>query len=222
MEVIREDINCLPPREPCLHLHDIVLSIRGGVCVFSEVYVKPFGRLSVETVCRSMRANHMDVMLHRMDLRNVEMRPNLELDERVLVCMEAVPRVFEPLKGVVGVCLKVSVVYEIEGGTSRLHNFWVSRIGNDTKKDLLHVLVLISSPLGDEGYPFLEMTKAWVPGHCLETAINFALSTNECLSDPLDQVILEDTLVELMKDIGGEGCEDITEGEVFPKRIDGS
>jgi len=146
----------------------------------------------------------MDVMLHRMDLGNIEMSPDLLFDELVLGCVKAVPCIFEPLKGVVSVGLEVGVVDEVEDSASRLYNFWVSRIGDDTKKHLLHVLVLGSSPLRNERYPFLEMTKAWVSGHRSKTLIDLVFPTNKGFGDPLDQVVLEDTLVELMKDIGGK------------------
>jgi len=164
----------------------------------------------------------MNVVLHCVNLGNVEVALNLLLNKLVLACMKAVPGIFKPLEGVIGVSLKVSIVYEIEDSTSCLDDFRVGCIGDHTKKDLLHILVLVPSPLGNEGYPFLEMTKAWVPGHCLETSVNFTFPTDECFGDPLDQVILEDALVELMEDIGGERGKDIAEGEVYPERINRS
>ena len=146
----------------------------------------------------------MHVVLHCMDLGDVEMCPDLLLDELVLVCMKADPRVFEASKGMVGVGLKVSVVYNIKNSASCSYDFRVSCVGNDSKEDLLHVLVLGSSPLGDERDPFLEVAKARVPGHCLETSVNLVFSIDECGGGPFDKVVLEHTLVQLMKDVGGE------------------
>jgi len=172
--------------------------------VFGEVDMEPLGRLCIESIRRPVRTNHMDVMLHCVDLGNVEMSPDLLLDEFILGCVKAVPCTFEPLEGVVSVGFEVGVVDEVEDSASCLYNFWVSCIGDDTEEHLLHVLVLIPSPLRNERYPFLEMTKAWVSGHCSKTSIDFVFPTSECFGDPLDQVVLEDALVELMKDIGGE------------------
>ena len=157
-----------------------------------------------------------------MDLGNVEVSPNLLLDKLVLSCMKAVPSVFEPLERVVGVRLEVSVVYEIKDSTGCLYDFRVSCVCNYPKKDLLHVLVFVSGPLGDKGYPFLEMAKTRVPSHRLETSVDLVFPIDECFGDPLNQVVLEDTLMELMKDIGGEGGEDITEGEIHPEWINGA
>ena len=115
-----------------------------------------------------------------------------------------------------------SIVYEIKDSAGCLHNLWVSGVGNHTEKHLLHVLMLVSSPLGDEGYAFLEMTKTWVPGHCLETPVDFTFTAKDGFGDPLDQMILEDAFVELVKDVGSEGGEDVTEGEIFPEWVNDS
>lgn len=107
-----------------------------------------------------------------MDLGNVEVSPNLLLDKLILSCMKAVPSIFEPLEGVVSVYLKVSVVYEIKDSTGCLYDFWISCICNYPKEDLLHVLVFISGPLGNEGYPFPAVVtilnmKSWEGGQKL-------------------------------------------------------
>jgi len=96
-------------------------------------------------------------MLHRMDLGDVEVGSNVLFDKLVLVCMKAVPCIFKPLEGTVHVGLEVSVVYEIEDSTGCPHNLRICGVGDDTKKDFLHVLVFVSSPLRDERYPLLEM-----------------------------------------------------------------
>ena len=128
----------------------------------------------------------MNIVLHHVDLGDVEVCPNLLLDKLILVCMKAVPRVFEPLEGVGSVGLKVCIVNEIKDSAGCSCNFRVGRVGNDTKENLLHVLVFISSPLGDERNPLLKMAKAWVPSHCLEMLIDLVLSISKGLGNPFD------------------------------------
>lgn len=164
----------------------------------------------------------MDVVLHCMDLQDVKVGSNLLVDELILVCVKAIPRVFQLPERAISVCFEVSIVDEIKDSTGCLHNLWVSGVGNHTKKHLLHVLMLISSPLGDEGYSFLEMAKTWVPGHRLETLVNFMFTAKDGFGDPLDQMILEDAFVGLVKDVRSEGGEDVAEGEIFPEWVNDS
>jgi len=125
-------------------------------------------------------------MLHCVDLGNVEVCLDLLLDKLVLVCVKAVPCVFKLLKGTVGVGLKVSIVDKVENGASCSYDFWVSCISNDTKKNFLHVLVLVSSPLRDERYTLLEMTKTRVSSHRLKTPVDLTFPTSKRAGDPLD------------------------------------
>jgi hypothetical protein len=137
----------------------------------------------------------VDVVLHCMDLGNIEMRSDLLANKLVLVCVKAVPCVFDPSEGMVGMSLEVGVMDEVEDSTSRSHDFWVGCASNDSKEHLLHVLALVAGPLRDEKDSFLEMAKAWMPGHCLEASIDLVFTTSKRFGDPLDDVILEDTLV---------------------------
>ena len=146
----------------------------------------------------------MNIVLHRVNLGNVEVCPDLLLDELVLVCVKMIPCIFEPSEGMVGVGLEVSIVNEVKNGAGCLYDFQLSCVGNNAKKNRLHVLVLVSSPLRDERYPFLEMMKARVSGHHLKTSVDLVFSTNERVCDPFDEMIFENTLMELTKDIGGE------------------
>ena len=173
--------------------------------MFGEVDMEAFGCLGVVTVRCPMRANHVDVVLHCVDLGNVEVCADLLLDKFLLACVKVIPCVFKPLEGAVCVSLKVGIVDEIKDSTGCLYNLRVSCVSDDTKKHLLHVLVLVSSPLRDEGDPFLEMLKAWVSCHCSKTGVNLVGPTNKGVGDPFDKVIFENTLVELMEDIGGKG-----------------
>ena len=91
--------------------------------MFGKVNVESFGCLSVEPVRCPVRANHMNVVLHCVNLGNVEVALNLLLNKLVLVCMKAVPGIFKPLEGVIGVSLKVSIMYEIKDSTSCLDDF---------------------------------------------------------------------------------------------------
>jgi hypothetical protein len=160
-------------------------------------------------------------MLHCVDLRDVEVSANLLLDENVLVHMKTVPRIFKFLKGLICVSFKVSVIYKIEDSTSCLNNFCVRCTSDNPQKYLLHIFVLISCPLGDEGDPLLEVMKGGVSCHRLETAVNLTLSTGEQVRGPFHQVVLKDALVKLVENVGRERGEDVAEGENRPKWIDG-
>ena len=155
-----------------------------------------------------------------MDFGDVEVGPDLLSNKLVLVCMKGIPRIFEPSEGIIGVDFKVGVIYEVEDGTSRLDDFRVGCVGDNTEEDLFHILVLVSGPLRDKGNPFLEMAKAWVPSHCLKSSVDLVFSTCEGLGNPFDEVVFENPLMELMEDIGGEGGKDVAEGEVRPEWID--
>jgi len=173
--------------------------------VFGKVDMEVFGCFSVEPVCCSVRANHMSIMLHCVDLGDVEVGSDLLLDELVLVCVKVVPCIFKLSEGMVGMGLEVSVVYEVKDSTSCPYNLWVCCVGDDTKEDLLHILILVSGPLRDKRYPLLEMVEAWVAGHRLETPVNLVFPTSESFGDPLDKVILENSLMKLVEDVRGEG-----------------
>jgi len=51
--------------------------------MFGKVDMEAFGCLGVETIRRSVRANHVNVMLHRMDLGYVEVCSDVLFDELV-------------------------------------------------------------------------------------------------------------------------------------------
>jgi hypothetical protein len=59
-------------------------------------------------------------------------------------------------------------------------------------------------------------------GHCLETTINLLCPTRNGTGHPFDQMVLEDSLVELVQDVRSEAVEDVAEWEVLPERIDGT
>ena len=62
------------------------------------------------------------------------------------------------------------------------------------------------------------MVKAWVLAHGLKAGVHLLLTNNA--QAPLHQVVVEDTFMELMEDIGCDAGEDIGEGKVFPKRFE--
>src|SRR5579872_5401916 len=117
----------------------------------------------------------MRIMLHRVNLWDIEVGVNLLLDKDILVRMKTIPRVFKFPKRVICMRFEVRIIYKIEDSTCRLNDFRMCCPGDNAQKHLLHVFVLISGPLGDERYPLLEMTKAGMPCHRLETSVNLAL-----------------------------------------------
>jgi len=62
------------------------------------------------------------------------------------------------------------------------------------------------------------VAKAWVLAHGLKVGVHILLTDNS--QAPLHQVVVEDTFMELMEDIGCDAGEGISEGKVFPKRFE--
>ena len=110
--------------------------------------------------------------------------------------MKAILRVFKPLEGAVCVCLKVGIVDEIKDTTGCLYNFWVSHVSSDTEKHLFHVLVLILSPLRDEGDPSLSGPTSslvtWRPVKSIACVI--------CVTAEVPQVFAKGKLLPLLYD----------------------
>jgi len=62
------------------------------------------------------------------------------------------------------------------------------------------------------------VAKAWVLTHGLEAGIHFLLA--DYTQTPLHEVVVEDSFMELVEDIGCDAGENVGEGKVFPKRIE--
>lgn len=135
--------------------------------------------------------------------------------------VKAVPCVSEPLKRLIGMCFKVGIMDQIKDGASSLDDLRISSVGNNCKKNLLHVLILVSGPLKNKGYPILKMMKAWVCRHRLEMLINCIFPTSKGFCKPLVQVISEDALVKVVKDVRGKKGKYITEGMFFQNGLTG-
>jgi len=66
------------------------------------------------------------------------------------------------------------------------------------------------------------MSEAWMRGHRLEAHINFTLTTFSGFRRPTRDVVLENSLVELMEDVGCHAREYIAVRKIRPEGVDGS
>ena len=110
------------------------------------------------------------------------------------------------------------IIDEIQYSTHHPYHCQVCRISKHTKKDLLYILMLSSSLLCHEWDPLLEMLQAWVWCHCVKLLIYFFRSSMNRFSSPLDNVVFEDTLVELVKEVRCDTCKDVAVSKLIGPR----
>ena len=78
--------------------------------------------------------------------------------------------------------------------------------------------MLSTGPLLYLRYTFLEVPETSIAGLALKTLIDLGIACNR--HTPLNKVILEYALVELMEEIRGESGEDVCMGKVSPKGLE--
>ena len=79
--------------------------------------------------------------------------------------------------------------------------------------------VFSSSPLCYKRDTFLEVVKVSAMCHGLEAPVNLGLPPTNTFCSPIDNVVLKDTLVQLVKEIWCKTGEDIRMGKATPKRV---
>jgi hypothetical protein len=77
--------------------------------------------------------------------------------------------------------------------------------------------MLVTSPLGDARDSVLEMLQARMPAHGFEASIELILAND--VGAPRDKMILEDTLMKLVKDIRSDTREYIRVRQMLPERL---
>jgi hypothetical protein len=108
--------------------------------------------------------------------------------------------------------LKTGVRDKVHNSTSGSNHLSVCSACNHPQEDLFHIFVFIPGPLRNQRYSFLEVAKGRVPCHALEAAIDFITSFVYCCCASTDEMILEDSFMELVMNIGGETLEYIGMG----------
>ena len=99
---------------------------------------------------------------------------------------------------------------------SRFDNGWVRDSTNErTHEDVLQLFVISARPLFDFGDPILKMAQPRKIGHCAKAIIKGLLVGEHCT--PFFEMVLEDTLVELMENVGRDAEKDVRVGEFRPE-----
>ena len=81
----------------------------------------------------------------------------------------------------------------------------------NANKDLLHLTILIASPLGYGQDALPEVLKCVIWRKVYEVSVNFFSLWLCC---PLHKVVFEDPFMELVKEVGCNAAEDVHMGEV--------
>lgn len=93
-KVTREVRNRLLATKPPSYLLKVVTTVTGTVGVLSIVNMKAFGSFSVISISRPKLSDHVCVVKHGMDFRNLEVDTKTELHKDVLVGVELSDGVF--------------------------------------------------------------------------------------------------------------------------------
>lgn len=103
--------------------------------------------------------------------------------------------------------LILCIVEEINKCSDSRQNMLVNSSYKQTKEYFLHLLLLLSSPLGDRGDPLGKVAQMGVTRHCLEAPIKFCGPDD--FRAPDEQMVFEHTLMNLMQDVRQYASEDI-------------
>lgn len=107
---------------------------------------------------------------------------------------------------------------EVEQSARGMYDtFIICTTGEDSDENLFHLLILCTGPLFDVRDSLREVAKRRVIGEGHEAAVQFSRSHE--LHTPRDEMVLEDSFVKLMKDVGGDGRKDVAVWEILPERL---
>ena len=144
-EVAAEPVDGFLSRKPCSHLFDVVLLVSSGVGVLRIINMETFWRLGVVTVSRAVERDHLDVVLHRVNLQDVEviLSPSVKFNEHLLVGMKGIEGRSKQGESLRRVRLEQREVDEVNHCMDRHRYLLVGRtINNQPQENLLHLLVL--------------------------------------------------------------------------------
>jgi hypothetical protein len=111
--------------------------------------------------------------------------------------------------------LEFRIINKINNSDGSSKNGWLQSTSQNANEDPLHFLVFMPSPLQNKGYPVLEVMQPWVAWHTMKMSINFCGTCD--LNTPIHQMVLEYTLVQLVKNIQSEAREDVGVGKIGPE-----
>jgi hypothetical protein len=113
--------------------------------------------------------------------------------------------------------LILRIINKIDHSRNCLENPDVNNPGENSDDDAFHFFVLLSCPLRNGGNAFVKMPKALVIGHSFKPSVNFTFGSER--RAPFDKVILKDTFMKLVENVGGYAREYVGMGEVGPKWV---
>ena len=129
------------------------------------------------------------------------------------------PKLFEFNEGIHGMVFKVCIINKIECRVDNMNKAWFGLASENTEKHLLHVLVFGSSPLCYKGVSFLEVAKVSAMCHGTKVPVNLSLSSTHTFRGPIDNVVLENPFVQLMKEIRGKAGKYVAVRKTTPKWV---
>ena len=126
------------------------LAIGCAVCILDEVDVQSLGILSIVVVGRAIKPDGVDVMSsEEMKFVDVEVLANTEIDENLLILVEATKRIFKKRKGLIGmqwILSKVEGVKNCTRGSYKAHRGLAIReikVDNQSQQDATDVVVFL-------------------------------------------------------------------------------
>lgn len=138
------------------------------------------------------------------------------------VVMEGNPGFFKLAKGVDSVGFKMCIVNEIQSGPNNTYKPRFHLASKHTQKNLFHILILGPSPLGNHGDPLLKMSEIGTSRHGPEAAVDLCFPTHNTLGCPANDVILEDSFVELVQQVRRKAGGYVAVGKISPEWVIGS
>ena len=114
---------------------------------------------------------------------------------------------------------KVCIINKIECCLDNMNKARFGLASENTKKHLLHVLIFGSCPLSYKGDPFLEVAEVSAMCHGTKAPVNLSLSPTHTFHGPIDDVVLKNLFVQLVKKIGSKAGKYVTVRKTTPKWV---
>jgi hypothetical protein len=153
---------------------------------------------------------------------DIEVFTDFELEKNGFVVMEGRPGGIESGQRLVAMSFEVSVIDKVQDRSHSALNGGVGSLGQYAQKDFLHVFSLIPGPLRGQRYALFEVAETGMGSHCAEPTIYFAVFAGDGLGRPLDNMIPEDAIVQLVEKVGSHRREYVAVREISPEGIYGS
>ena len=137
----------------------------------------------------------------------------------MFVLVECDPSLLEFNEVICCVVFEVCIINKIECCPDNTNKARFGLASKNTKKHLLHVLIFSSCPLSYKGDPFLEVVEVSAMCHGMKAPVNLSLSPTHTFCGPIDDVVLKNRFVQLVKKIGSKAGKYVTVRKTMPKWV---